>query len=282
MPNTVYSLNCRGKLVTIAQPVVMGILNVTPDSFFEGSRQPSLDRVLATAARMLQEGATILDIGGQSTRPGAPDVGDAEETERVVPAVQAIASHFPHALISVDTFRASVAKAAAEAGAHIINDVSGGSLDANMLATVGSLQVPYICMHMRGTPATMQQLTQYDYVVTDVIDFFVERTDACRKAGIKDVIIDPGFGFAKTPAQNFQLVRELQSFQIFGLPVLLGVSRKSTICKTLNITADEALNGTTVLNTIGLMNGASILRVHDVKEAVEAVKLVAAVNAAHS
>ena len=282
MPNTVYSLNCRGKLVTIAQPVVMGILNVTPDSFFEGSRQHSLDHVLATAARMLQEGAMILDIGGQSTRPGAADIGAAEETDRVVPAIEAIAAHFPDALISVDTFRAPVARAAVQAGAHIVNDVSGGSLDADMLTTVGELQVPYICMHMRGTPATMQQLTQYDNVVTDVIDFFVERTDACRKAGIKDVIIDPGFGFGKTPAQNFQLVRELQSFQIFGRPVLLGVSRKSTICKTLNITADEALNGTTVLNTIGLLNGASILRVHDVKEAVEAVKLVVAVNAAHS
>ena len=282
MPNTVYSLNCRGKLVTIAQPVVMGILNVTPDSFFEGSRQPSLDHVLTTAERMLQQGAMILDIGGQSTRPGAADIGAAEETDRVVPAIEAIAAHFPDALISVDTFRSPVARAAVQAGAHIVNDVSGGSLDADMLTTVGELQVPYIFMHMRGTPATMQQLTQYDNVVTDVIDFFVERTDACRKAGIKDVIIDPGFGFAKTPAQNFQLLRELQSFQIFGRPVLLGVSRKSTICKTLNITADEALNGTTVLNTIGLLNGASILRVHDVKEAVEAVKLVVAVNAAHS
>jgi dihydropteroate synthase len=282
VPNTVYSLNCRGKLVTIAQPVVMGILNVTPDSFFEGSRQPSLDHVLTTAASMLQQGAIILDIGGQSTRPGAADIGGQEEADRVVPAIEAIAAHFPDALLSVDTFRSPVARAAVQAGAHIVNDVSGGSLDADMLTTVGKLQVPYICMHMRGTPATMQQLTQYDNVVTDVIDFFVERTDACRKAGIKDVIIDPGFGFAKTPAQNFQLLRELQSFQIFGLPVLLGVSRKSTICKTLNISADEALNGTTVLNTIGLLNGASILRVHDVKEAVEAVKLVAAVNAAHS
>lgn len=282
MPNTVYSLNCRGKLVTIAQPVVMGILNVTPDSFFEGSRQHSLDHVLTTAERMLQQGAMILDIGGQSTRPGAADIGAAEETDRVVPAIEAIVAHFPDALISVDTFRAPVARAAVQAGALIVNDVSGGSLDADMLTTVGELQVPYICMHMRGTPATMQQLTQYDNVVTDVIDFFVERTDACRKAGIKDVIIDPGFGFAKTPVQNFQLLRELQSFQIFGRPVLLGVSRKSTICKTLNITADEALNGTTVLNTIGLLNGASILRVHDVKEAVEAVKLVVAVNAAHS
>jgi dihydropteroate synthase len=164
----------------------------------------------------------------------------------------------------------------------MVNDVSGGSLDADMLTTVAALQVPYICMHMRGTPATMQQLTQYDNLVTDVIDYFVERTDACRKAGIHDVIIDPGFGFAKTPAQNFQLVRELASFQILQRPLLLGVSRKSTICKTLNVTAEEALNGTTVLNTIGLLNGANILRVHDVKEAMEAVKLVAAVNAAHS
>jgi dihydropteroate synthase len=171
-----------------------------------------------------------------------------------------------------------VARAAVKAGAHIINDVSGGSIDADMLTTVGELQAPYICMHMRGTPATMQQLTQYNNIVADVIDYFVERLDQCRKAGIKDVIIDPGFGFSKTPAQNFQLLRELQSFQILGLPVLLGVSRKSTICKTLNIDADEALNGTTVLNTIGLLNGASILRVHDVKEAVEAVKLVAAMQ----
>jgi dihydropteroate synthase len=278
VPNTVYSLNCRGKLVTIDQPVVMGILNVTPDSFFEGSRQPSLDHVLATAERMLQQGATILDVGGQSTRPGAADIGGQEETDRVVPAIEAIAAHFPDALISVDTFRSPVARAAVNAGAHIINDVSGGSLDADMHTTVGELQAPYICMHMRGTPATMQQLTQYNNVVEDVIDYFVERIDQCRKAGINDVIIDPGFGFAKTPAQNFQLLRELQSFQILGLPVLLGVSRKSTICKTLNIDADEALNGTSVLNTIGLLNGARILRVHDVKEAVEAVKLVAAMQ----
>jgi dihydropteroate synthase len=200
----------------------------------------------------------------------------------VVPAIEAIVAHFPDALISVDTFRSPVARTAVIAGAHIINDVSGGSLDADMLTTVGELQAPYICMHMRGTPATMQQLTQYNNVVEDVIDYFVERIDQCRKSGINDVIIDPGFGFAKTPAQNFQLLRELQSFQILGLPVLLGVSRKSTICKTLNIDADEALNGTTVLNTIGLLNGASILRVHDVKEAVEAVKLVAAMQAAHS
>jgi dihydropteroate synthase len=282
VPNTVYSLNCRGKLVTIDHPVVMGILNITPDSFFEGSRQHSLDHVLTTAARMLQQGAMILDIGGQSTRPGASDIGAAEETDRVVPVIEAIAAHFPDALLSVDTFRSPVARAAVQAGAHMVNDVSGGSLDADMLTTVAALQVPYICMHMRGTPATMQQLTQYDNLVTDVIDYFVERTDACRKAGIHDVIIDPGFGFAKTPAQNFQLVRELASFQILQRPLLLGVSRKSTICKTLNVTAEEALNGTTVLNTIGLLNGANILRVHDVKEAMEAVKLVAAVNAAHS
>lgn len=282
MPNAVYSLHCRGKLVTIDRPVVMGILNVTPDSFFEGSRQQTLDHLLATAETMLQQGALMLDIGGQSTRPGAPDASATAETDRVVPAIQAIAAHFPDALISVDTFRASVAKAAVEAGAHIINDVSGGSLDADMLTTAAALRVPYICMHMRGTPATMQQLTQYNNVVTDVIDYFVERVDACRKAGIHDVIIDPGFGFAKTPEQNFQMVKQLNAFQIFGLPVLLGVSRKSTICKTLGITADEALNGTTVLNTIGLLNGASILRVHDVKEAMEAVRLVEAVNALHS
>ncbi|MES2776199.1 MAG: dihydropteroate synthase [Bacteroidota bacterium] len=268
------TLNCKGKLLTIDSPIVMGIINITPDSFYEGSRQQSLDDILKQTKKMLTEGAAIVDIGGQSTRPGSEAVGVEEEINRVVPAIEAICQLYPEAIVSIDTYHAAVAKAAVEAGAGIVNDVSGGTMDEQMLPTVAALKVPYICMHMQGVPATMHLNPVYEDVTKEVLDFFIERIDACRRAGIHDVIIDPGFGFGKTIEHNFTLLKNLSLFKILEKPILLGISRKSTIYKTLGTTAADALNGTTVLNTIGLMNGANILRVHDVKEAVEAVKLV--------
>jgi len=269
-----YTLNCKGKLLSLNTPVVMGIINITPDSFYEGSRQQALDDILQQSKNMLTEGAAILDIGGQSTRPGSVQVGAEEEAKRVLPAIEAIHRQFPETIISIDTYHASVAKAAVDAGAAIVNDISGGMMDASMLSTVAALNVPYICMHMKGTPETMQQNPVYDDITKEVLDFFIERIDTCRRAGINDIIIDPGFGFGKTIEHNFMLLKNLGVFKILGKPILLGISRKSTIYKTLGVSANEALNGTTVLNTIGLQNGANILRVHDVKEAMEAVKLV--------
>lgn len=256
----------------------MGILNVTPDSFFAGSRVEMrgnlTTEVVDRAGQMLREGATFLDIGGYSTRPGAPDISLAEEADRVLPAIEAILHAWPDALISVDTFRADVARQAVETGACMVNDVAGGTLDPDMFQTVAQLGVPYILMHLRGTPQTMQSLAKYDNVVTEVIDELGNQLAKLRALGHKDVILDPGFGFAKTPAHNFALLNELEAFRLFSEPLLVGVSRKSTIWRTLGITADEALNGTTVLNTVALLKGASILRVHDVREAVEAVTLV--------
>jgi dihydropteroate synthase len=274
-----HTLNFRGKLVVLKSPMVMGIINVTPDSFFRQSRQMGLEAIVARAGQMLAEGADILDIGGQSTRPGADEVGAEAELERVLPAIDAIAAHYPEALISVDTFQAKVAQAAVAAGACMVNDVSGGLADDHMLETVGRLHVPYVCMHMRGTPKTMQSQTDYQDVLQEVMDYFIQRLETCRAAGIHDVIIDPGFGFAKTIQQNFDLLRRLEVFDILNVPLLAGISRKSTIYKTLGVSPEEALNGTTVLHTVALLKGAAILRVHDVKEAVEAVKLVGALNA---
>ena len=258
----------------IDKPIVMGIINVTPDSFYEESCQQGINTILQKAAQMLAEGAAILDIGGQTTKPGSIEVGIAEESNRVLPVIAAIVSAFPNSYISIDTYHAAVAKAAVEAGACLVNDVSGGMMDAAMLPTVGALRVPYICMHMQGTPQTMQQSPTYQHVTKNVLDFFISRIEACRLAGIHDVIVDVGFGFGKTIAHNFELLKELSALKILDKPILAGLSRKSTIYKTLGITANEALNGTTVLNTIALLNDANILRVHDVKEAVEAIKLV--------
>lgn len=272
------TVNCNGKLLALDKPVVMGIINVTPDSFYSGSRSAGVQQALEQAGKMVAEGAAILDIGGQSTRPGSETIGAEEETGRVVPVIQAIKEAFPCTFISIDTYYAAVAQAAVQAGAEMVNDISGGTIDNDMLATVARLKVPYICMHIKGTPATMQQHAVYNNITKEVLEYFIERIAACRKAGITDIIADPGFGFAKTPTHNFTLLRNLDVFKILGVPVLAGISRKSTIYKTLGITADEALNGTTVLNTIALLNGAHILRVHDVKEAVEAVKLVNAYN----
>ncbi|MFM6924087.1 MAG: dihydropteroate synthase [Ferruginibacter sp.] len=268
-----YSINCRGKILSLEDPVVMGIINATPDSFFEGHlNKPAIDMV-ALAGKMIHDGAAILDIGGLSTRPGSKPISVQEETDRVIPVIESIVSAYPGIIVSIDTYNSRVARAAVQAGAHIINDISGGNLDSEMINTVSILGVPYICMHMLGTPATMQDQAVYDHVVKDVLDFFITRIETCSKAGIKDIIIDPGFGFAKNAEQNFQILKELAVLKITGKPILAGLSRKSTIYKTLGITAAEALNGTTVLNTIALMNGASILRVHDVKEAMQTIRL---------
>jgi dihydropteroate synthase len=270
------TLNCRGRLIELANgdtaPVVMGILNVTPDSFFATSRVAT-ETSLETAARMLTDGATFLDIGGYSTRPGAAPVEASEEADRVLPVIEAILAEFPDALLSIDTFRADVARQAVKAGACLVNDVAGGTLDPAMFETVVGLGVPYVLMHMRGTPQTMQTMTNYQNVTLDVIDELAIRLAELRAMGQKDIILDPGFGFAKTPAQNFELLSHLDEFQVVDEPLLVGLSRKTTIWKTLGITADQALNGTTVLNTAALLKGASILRVHDVREAVEAAKL---------
>jgi dihydropteroate synthase len=268
-----FTLNCRGKIITAERPLVMGILNVTPDSFYERHLLKPAHELLGIAAQMLQDGADIIDIGGQSTRPGSTLISAAEETGRVLPVIELLHKNFPAAILSIDTFYSSVAKAAVMAGACIVNDISSGGMDEAMIETVAQLQTPYISMHMQGTPQTMQQQAEYNNVVTDVLDYFIAKTAHCKKAGITDIIIDPGFGFGKKIEHNFTLLKNLQAFSILDMPVLAGLSRKGTIYKTLGITAAEALNGTTVLNTLALQNGAAVLRVHDVKEAREAVIL---------
>lgn len=271
-----YTFQIKGCLYSLNKPKVMGILNLTPDSFFEGSRVPTDKKsVLEEAEKKIKEGADFLDLGGYSTRPGAGDISVAEEIARVVPAISEIKKHFPEILLSIDTFRSQVAKVAIEAGAELINDISAGNLDPEMLPLVAKLGVPYIAMHMKGTPQTMQSETTYSDLVPDVLVYFSEKIEQFRKLGIKDVILDPGFGFAKTREQNFELLRNLSSFKRLGSPILVGVSRKSMIYKTLEISANEALNGTTALNMFALLQGADILRVHDVKEAKETIELAA-------
>jgi dihydropteroate synthase len=271
-----FTLNANGKMITIDQPLVMGIINVTPDSFYARSRFSETDAILQQAEKMLAEGADILDIGGQSTRPGSEQITADEELERVGPVIEAVHKKFPAAIISVDTYYSSVAKQAVVAGAALVNDVSGGTIDPGLVSVVASMHVPYVLMHIKGTPQTMLQATEYENVTREVLDYFIAKISQLRKAGIRDIIIDPGFGFGKNSSHNFELLKYLSVFQMLECPVLVGLSRKSTICKTLGITADEALNGTTVLNTIALMNGANILRVHDVKQAKEAIRLVTA------
>lgn len=268
-----FTLNCNGRLLKAEKPLVMGIINVTPDSFYSGSRLQDIDSILKKAEQMLADGATILDIGGQSTRPGSERISAEDELQRVIEPVRAIHNNFPEAFISVDSFYSSVAREAVAAGACIINDISAGRMDKEMISTVAELQIPYVLMHMKGEPQTMQQQANYSDVTKEVLDFFIFKRDELHRSGIRDIIIDPGFGFGKTIEHNFELLRNLTVFKMLNAPILLGVSRKSSVYKTLGITADEALNGSTVLNTIGLMNGASILRVHDVKEAAEAVRL---------
>jgi len=268
-----FTLNCKGRLLIIDQPIVMGIINATPDSFYSGSRQQSVDGALQQAEKMIQEGAVILDIGGQSTRPGGTTLTADEELKRVLPAIEAIYRQFPDCFISIDTYYSKVAREAVAQGASLVNDISGGSFDKAMTATVASLQVPYICMHIKGTIATMHENPVYENVTVEVLDYFIQKTAACSQAGINDIIIDPGFGFSKNSSHNFELLKNLDVFQMLNKPLLLGVSRKSTIYKTLGIPVEESLNGTTVLNTAGLLKGASILRVHDVREAMEAITL---------
>lgn len=268
-------INAGGRLLDLEIPKVMGILNITPDSFYSGSRYNTDDEILKAATRMLEDGAEILDVGGYSSRPGAKDISAAEESNRVLKVIKLINRECPEAIISVDTFRAEIAREAiVECGASIINDISGGDADINMFQVVRNLNVPYIMMHMKGDPRTMQNMTVYEDIVADILKWFGERIFTLKSAGVKDIIIDPGFGFGKTIEHNFELLRRLGDFSIAGLPVLVGISRKSMIWKTLNIDAEGALNGTTAINAIALFNGADILRVHDVKEAVETIKLI--------
>ncbi len=268
-----FTLNCKGRLLDLSTPVVMGILNATPDSFYKASRQNSVDAALRLAEKMIREGAAILDIGGQSTRPGSTVIGIEEEMLRVIPVIDAISKTFPETIVSIDTYHAKVAREAVMAGTRIVNDISGGKFDEDMLRVTASLGTPYICMHLEGTPGNMHSHSITGDILLHLIDYFREKIRVCEAAGVTDIILDPGFGFSKTVEQNFALIKQLGLLQITGKPVLLGVSRKSSIYKTLGITPEESLNGTTVLNTAGLLNGASILRVHDVKEAVEAVRL---------
>jgi dihydropteroate synthase len=256
----------------------MGIINATPDSFYEGSRFSGIDKILVQAEKMISEEADILDIGGQSTRPGSEQVSEDTELSRIIGSVEAIHQKFPEIIISVDTYYSTVAKKCIHAGASIVNDISSGTMDKEMLLTIAALQVPFVAMHMKGTPQTMQQQADYENVTREVLDFFIRKKDECKTAGIADVIMDPGFGFAKTIAHNFQVLKDLSVFKMLDAPLLVGLSRKSSVYKTLGISSEEALNGTTVLNTVALMNGANILRVHDVKEAKEAIKLCGAVN----
>ena len=272
-----FTLNCRGRLLVIDKPMIMGIINVTPDSFYENSRV-SADMIVNRAEQMLKDGAGIIDIGGQSTRPGSIKITGEEELRRVIEPVKIIHKNFPEAIISIDTYYATVARECVEAGAAIINDISAGKMDEAMISTVASLQVPYVLMHMKGTPQDMQQKASYDDVTKEVLDFFIREVGLLQKSGIHDIIIDPGFGFGKTIDQNFTLLRNLSVFQMLDHPLMVGLSRKSTIWKTLGINAEESLNGTTALQTIALMKGCQILRAHDIKEACETVKLLEALN----
>jgi len=267
------TINAGGKLIDLSVPKVMGIINVTPDSFYTGSRKTSVEAALEQAEKMLAEGADFLDIGAYSSRPGADDISVQEETNRLLPVIEMVTARFPDAVVSVDTFRAEVAKAAIEAGAHIINDISGGQLDENMFATVSKLKVPYVLMHMKGTPQNMNQMAKYDDIFTEVLDYFAQKIHQLKQLGVHDVIIDPGFGFAKMSGHSYALMNRLREFAMLELPVLVGISRKRMIYGLLGGTADEALNGTTALNAIALTKGANILRVHDVKEAVETIKI---------
>jgi len=268
------TINCKGKLIDLATPKVMGILNLTPDSFYDGGKYKNDSEILSQVYTMLKHGATFIDIGAYSSRPDAKHISEDEELSRLLPIISIILKEFPEILLSIDTFRSQVAQQSIQAGAAIINDISAGKLDEKMLETVAKLKVPYILMHMKGTPQTMQQHTQYDNLIKEMLLYFSERIAKAKALGIIDVIVDPGFGFAKTREQNFELLNHLELFKMLDKPILSGISRKSMIYKTLENSPKEALNGTTVLNTIALQKGSSILRVHDVKEAVECVKLL--------
>ncbi len=269
------TINLNGRLIDLSKPVVMGILNVTPDSFFDGGKYKTVKKVVKRAEEILEQGGTIIDIGAVSTQPGSEGISTKDEIERLLPAVKAVKKEFPQAFVSIDTYRSWVAlKVIEECGPCIVNDVSGGNFDANMFDTIGKLGVPYILMHMLGTPIKMQENPVYEDIIRDISLFFTDRVKQLNKAGVKDVIIDPGFGFGKTLAQNYELLNRLDSFKVFQLPVMVGVSRKSMIFKLLGTKPDDALNGTSVVNTLALIGGADLLRVHDVREAVEAVRIM--------
>lgn len=266
-------LNCGGKLLDLSKPAIMGILNTTPDSFYDGGHYTSEYDYLHRAERLLQEGAAIIDIGGMSSRPGAPIISTDEELHRVMPVITAVSQSFPDAVISIDTVKAKVALEAIQAGAGMVNDISAGSIDTGLLPTVAQLRVPYVLMHMQGLPQTMQENPQYSNPLEEIVQFFVQKLAQLRQLGITDVVLDPGFGFGKTVAQNYLLLKNLAVFKILGLPILAGISRKSMICKPLHVNPVNALNGTTALHMLALLNGASLLRVHDVREAKEVITL---------
>ena len=269
------TINLDGKIIDLSQPVVMGILNVTPDSFFDGGKYKTEKKILKRAEEILEQGGKIIDIGAVSTKPGQEAISTKEEIDRLLPAVKAVRKMFPDANISIDTYRSWVAlKIIEDCGPCMVNDVSGGNFDANMFDTIGKLGVPYILMHMQGTPLKMQEDPQYDDIIRDISLFFTDRVKKLTKAGVKDVIIDPGFGFGKNLEHNYELLNRLDSFKVFQLPLLVGISRKSMIYKLLGSNPEEALNGTSVVNTLALMGGADLLRVHDVREAVEAVRIM--------
>jgi dihydropteroate synthase len=269
----VMTINCKGQLIDLSQPKVMGILNITPNSFFDGGKFTSDSEIVTQVKRMLDDGATFIDVGAYSSKPGADFVSVEEEISRIVPVIRLILKYYPDVLLSIDTFRSAVATVALDNGAAMINDISGGNLDEGMLEVIAHYNVPYIIMHMRGTPQTMQSLTSYDDIIKEMLFYFSNIVAKARLLGINDLIVDPGFGFAKTLDQNYEILRNLELFQMLDLPLLAGISRKSMIYKVLDSSAKEALNGTTFLNGFALSKGASILRVHDVKEGMEAVRL---------
>lgn len=267
------TINCKGTLIDLSRPKIMGILNITPNSFFDGGKYADENAILQQTEKMLNEGATFIDVGAYSSKPNAAFVSEEEEIRRLIPIVALLVNEFPEIILSIDTFRSPVAEKAIEAGAAIINDISAGSLDEAMMQTVAKLQVPYIMMHMKGTPNTMQSLTQYDDILKEMMLYFAQKINQARSLGINDLIVDPGYGFAKTTEQNFEVLQKSELFKHLEVPILAGLSRKSMIYKTLNNNSQEALNGTTVLNTLALTKGVNILRVHDVKEAMETVAL---------
>lgn len=267
------TINCKGQIIDLSTPKIMGILNITPNSFYDGGKYSLENNAIAQVEKMLKEGATFIDIGAYSSKPNAEFVSEEEELNRIIPVVKAILNKFPEALLSIDTFRSTVAQECIDNGAALINDISAGSLDKKMMGVIASNNVPYIMMHLRGTPQTMQDQTNYEHIINEILTYFSDKVNKARSLGINDLIIDPGFGFAKTTDQNYEILSNLEQFKMLELPILAGVSRKSMIYKTLDTSPEEALNGTTVLNTIAITKGATIIRVHDVKEAMECVKL---------
>ena len=267
------TINCKGQIIDLSTPKIMGILNITPNSFYDGGKFSLENNAVMQVEKMLKEGATFIDIGAYSSKPNAEFVSEEEEINRIIPVVKAIIKEFPEALLSIDTFRSTVAQECINNGAALINDISAGSLDEKMMEVIASNNVPYIMMHLRGTPQTMQDQTNYEHIINEILTYFSDKVNKARSLGINDLIIDPGFGFAKTTDQNYKILSNLELFKMLELPILAGVSRKSMIYKTLDTSPEEALNGTTVLNTIAITKGATIIRVHDVKEAMECVKL---------